>query len=294
MAPKPGKQTNLYRIKPVSGKGITVFARGAISKGARIFAEAPIIKTERKDISPFEICSAYYELDKRLKPEYYTLTDHGDLLDEGLPAMMFSVATKEMWDDVRTGKETRREMCAWYMTKCPEWKGAAPEKVEEEVTVVSIFLHNRFPIRNYEDTEDGWGVFTIAGRINRSCIPNCYVSWNTQVDMLCAHALRDIQAGEELCIAYRGLLSKGRTTRQRILKQLWGFDRKCPSCDLDTEYGNHGQARRDRIEELRNQLGSGDMIETDPDGSIMGEMLRLMDEEGIVDWIDKGEVYVFL
>jgi hypothetical protein len=138
-------------------------------------------------------------------------------------------------------------MCVWYITKCHEWKDAAPEKVEEDVTLVSIFLHNRFPIRNYEDTEDGWGVFPIAARLNHSCIPNCYVSWNTQVDMLCAHAVRDIQAGGELLLAHRGLLSKGRMTRQRILKQIRGFDCTCPACDLTTEYGKRGQANRDRI-----------------------------------------------
>jgi hypothetical protein len=104
MAPKPGKQTDRHRIKASPGKGLGVFARGAISKGARIFAEASIIKTERKYTSPLEICSAYYDLDKKLKPEYYTVTDRGDLLDEGLPEMMLSVATKEMWDKIRTGK----------------------------------------------------------------------------------------------------------------------------------------------------------------------------------------------
>ena len=49
---------------------------------------------------------------------------------------------------------------------------------------------------------EGGGIFPVASRINHSCVPNVYHSWNENLQTLTVHAIREITAGEELFTTY--------------------------------------------------------------------------------------------
>ncbi|KAL6908279.1 hypothetical protein GGI43DRAFT_379144 [Trichoderma evansii] len=48
------------------------------------------------------------------------------------------------------------------------------------------------------------GIFLEAARINHSCRPNAYKSWNENIGHLTVHTVLDIEQGEEITISYLG------------------------------------------------------------------------------------------
>ncbi|KAL2061305.1 hypothetical protein VTL71DRAFT_7578, partial [Oculimacula yallundae] len=80
-------------------------------------------------------------------------------------------------------------------------------------------------------TANHWGrdVFQLASRFNHSCIPNIHNAYNATINKETFHAIRDIEAGEELTVSYIfGIHS--RSERQAQLSK-WGFQCTCPVCE---------------------------------------------------------------
>jgi len=46
------------------------------------------------------------------------------------------------------------------------------------------------------------GIFPNVARINHSCVPNAFYSWNEAIGRLTVHAVKDIKKGEEITIHY--------------------------------------------------------------------------------------------
>lgn len=59
------------------------------------------------------------------------------------------------------------------------------------------------------------------------------------------HAIRDIEAEEELTISYIGEVTHVRTQRQAKLI-LWGFDCTCPVCE-DMPHGRRREEKRTQL-----------------------------------------------
>ncbi|KAK8102099.1 hypothetical protein PG984_015245 [Apiospora sp. TS-2023a] len=72
------------------------------------------------------------------------------------------------------------------------------------------------------------GLWPLASRMNHSCLPNCRRSFIG--DMLIVRATRDLPAGTELEISYRGGSRALTTSDQEWLKSTWGFACKCKLC----------------------------------------------------------------
>ncbi|KAI6014668.1 hypothetical protein EDC04DRAFT_2578659 [Pisolithus marmoratus] len=91
--------------------------------------------------------------------------------------------------------------------------------------------NNNFAIHSHFTTI-AHGIFPLASRLfNHSCLPNAFPKYTfdrgRQVRMSVV-AMRDIEAGEEICISYvdPALLD----TRQQIFQFTYGFTCICPSC----------------------------------------------------------------
>jgi hypothetical protein len=62
------------------------------------------------------------------------------------------------------------------------------------------------------------GLFLEASRINHSCRHNAQNTWNENIGRLTIHALRDIEAGQEITVSYLASTSEY-AERQRFLKE---------------------------------------------------------------------------
>jgi len=104
-----------------------------------------------------------------------------------------------------------------------------PESVVREI--YSRFGNNNFVIHSHLTTF-GHGVFPLASRLfNHSCLPNAaakYILSESNLPKMEVIALREISAGEEICLPYLdpALLQ----SRQQIFQLTYGFECRCPSC----------------------------------------------------------------
>lgn len=75
------------------------------------------------------------------------------------------------------------------------------------------------------------GIFLLGSRFNSSCMPNTNNNWDAESEELVFRAIKDVRAGDELCIAYGNVLA-AREKRQAEMKRKFGFVCKCEACML--------------------------------------------------------------
>ncbi|CAD6578124.1 MAG: hypothetical protein ASARMPRED_008537 [Alectoria sarmentosa] len=110
--------------------------------------------------------------------------------------------------------------------------------------LVSRFLANCFEMR-----PPGSGIFLKAARINHSCCPNAFFSWNSNLQRVTIHAMVDIPAGDEITISYIFPFFS-LETRQAVFREHYAFGCDCPACNLETLAGQSGERRRKRMDNL--------------------------------------------
>ncbi|XP_011304682.1 SET and MYND domain-containing protein 5 [Fopius arisanus] len=95
--------------------------------------------------------------------------------------------------------------------------------------------------RIYDDMEkvvgpfwnnEGSGLYSLQSSMNHSCLPNAIVEFPFSNSTLVVKALRGIQPGEEICIAYLDNceLVRTRVSRQEVLRSLYLFSCRCDRC----------------------------------------------------------------
>ncbi|KAL8769933.1 MAG: hypothetical protein Q9209_004180 [Squamulea sp. 1 TL-2023] len=134
--------------------------------------------------------------------------------------------------------------------------------------------------------------FTVAvcyniGRVNHSCLPNVYHTWNDIIGRATAHAVQDIAAGQEILTTY----TKGyqpRAERQSLLSGRWGFQCDCEACNSSSAFGKASEKRRKRLFKINHAVALHDqLLTTGPFGSAAEalvaviESAKLLQEEGI-------------
>ena len=144
------------------------------------------------------------------------------------------------------------------------------------VPPVSRYLTNSFEI-----SEKGSGVFVKAARINHSCTPNAFFTWNKNIKRVAVHAMIDIPAGREVTVSYvYPFLS--RNTRKHLLQKLYVFECDCPAC-LETPSGQLSEQRRLKMEALYIEIDKCDgTSENDQhEFKMVIDFIELAEEEGI-------------
>lgn len=100
---------------------------------------------------------------------------------------------------------------------------------------------------------DAGGIFLHGSLFNSSCVPNTNNCWDEQKQSIVFRALRDIAAGEELCISY-GNLIETRDVRRRELGEKFGFECHCAACSLSGEDLRLSDQRRETLKGLYNEI----------------------------------------
>lgn len=105
-------------------------------------------------------------------------------------------------------------------------------------------------IANCFDVEPGRsGIFLKASRVNHSCCPNDFPSWNLKLRRLTLHAVDDIPRGEEITVSYYTPFYP-LEDRQNWLREHYGFQCDCPACHLETASGQRGEQRHQKMKKL--------------------------------------------
>ncbi len=123
------------------------------------------------------------------------------------------------------------------------------------------------------------GIYPTICLINHSCLPNAHNSWNDDTKCETIHAIRFINAGEEITISYdKGGPSDSRRT---YLKDTFGFDCTCSLCSLSLPELQISDARRLQIQHLDDAIGDPDRVMKKPDDCLKDcrSLLQVLKEE---------------
>ena len=186
------------------GRGLGLFTTRNIPAYSEILREAPTVLLEPTDDLP------------QLYEQFIALRNPGS---DALQQRYLSLTHHEVPERDTRLRDKLRE------------RGFDEASVEEMVKVASIMQTNAFNV----DLGNGKGrnhraLFAQIARINHSCAPNAHVCFYPDAPArMVVHALRDLEPGEEVLIAYFSVLLS-RSERQ-TKAQKWGFTCGCSACE---------------------------------------------------------------
>ncbi|KAF7192740.1 SET domain-containing protein 5 [Pseudocercospora fuligena] len=208
-APKviPARTKNVppYEMRLSPGKGYGLFATRHIPVGTRILCEKLLLAVDPSDLT-------------NVHRKYLKLTAEERVVYDSLSCFHPSHIDFEQAANV-------------YVAMSPRYHGLSNEATETlkgEITkVMGIFSANNFILAGGNQ-----GVFARASRINHSCVPNVHHTNNPNIRRETVHAMRDIEAGEELLANYlgAGATYDPRFTRMEALRNNHGFICQCQAC----------------------------------------------------------------
>jgi len=114
----------------------------------------------------------------------------------------------------------------------------------------NIVRSNGYPLG--PNSEIG-AIFPLVARLNHSCRPNAQHAWNAARGLEVVHAVRDIQAGEEITLSY--LAGGPFSERQTRLREYFGFVCRCEPCSLPAKALEASDARLKRAQSLDDAIG---------------------------------------
>lgn len=130
----------------------------------------------------------------------------------------------------------------------------------------------------HQDGSERGAVFRLICRLNHACAPNGFAAWSSALGRQTVHAVRDIAAGDEVCLQYiGGAGSGGREQRRGRLRTQYHFECGCALCGLDGAALAQSDMRRERLATLHVALVSCAPQET---ATLAEEQLALMRAEG--------------
>lgn len=160
------------------------------------------------------------------------------LVDELLFSITQSTKTESIGENIRVALEALppEQQQQFETLCCPDLPAWTP--------LVSRYVANCFEVGVRVSA-----IFLKASRVNHSCRPNAFFSWNENLHRLTVHAIEDIPAGEEITVSYV-FPFYSLENRKKSFRDNYGFDCDCPTCQLGTTNGQRGDVCRQRMEKL--------------------------------------------
>lgn len=151
--------------------------------------------------------------------------------------------------------------------------------------IVRVYRTNAFGLET--DSSMISGICPAGARINHSCTPNVFCTFNTNLKKHTVHAIRDIGVDEELFTSYIPGSFLLRAERLESLAK-WGFVCACTACE-DSEGGQESEKRRTRMKGLDEEASEAKARFTDLSleeaahtADVLEELAGLMVEEGLL------------
>ena len=235
------------RVAVVEGKGRGVLASRKISVGETVLRELPAACVE---IEPPEGVSA-------ADPELYAAEQSWRVARQLAEAKSICDAERNLMphdDETHPIFEARRRHLDagvdWIMRKC---SGECTRTKKELKLLIAKVMLNSF----HMPRTNSQGVFTFASMFNHSNRPALAHYFDQPSNAIVVRAVRDIEEGEEMCIAYVELLAPLRSIRLE-LKAMYFFDIGCDEGLADDEldaYCIEGAASQDAISRIGDTRG---------------------------------------
>jgi hypothetical protein len=139
---------------------------------------------------------------------------------------------------------------------------------DEQGVVLATLHHSPNPPHPLQDivSLNGWGfdphpgaeyhtgIFPTYARCNHSCAPNAMARFNQATFAIEVRAVRAVKPGEELFVSYVNVL-EDRATRNRTLKEKYGFECQCRVCgEPDATKCAESDVRRAGIQSRSNTM----------------------------------------
>lgn len=255
--PKHGKTlaeqpaSNTFSVEEIPGKGIGVKATCDIASGTLLVLEAPLLLGDGPELKTAA---------RRVQEKMMSNPSH---------------SSEEAWEWKRAEYDTHLQklfaaLPAARQSEVMELHDCHAEQSKEK-TITGIWFSNSLPCGPDED--EGMLCRT-ASRFNSSCKPNVMYSWVESLGQQQVRAIRDIDAGEELCVCY---IDPRNTTaiRQRELAK---FNFTC-TCETCTSADPGSDANRARIQKLDDAVGRCGVAQPDLALKLVDELLALHEAE---------------
>ncbi|GAB7325877.1 hypothetical protein MBLNU13_g09945t1 [Cladosporium sp. NU13] len=268
----------VFELVITNGKGYGLFATDSIPRGTRILKESPLV-TISPSSSP-----------KNQGPPSLDIEELTTVLDGLSPEQ--HEACFELYHDPPAVARARKCILKAQEHVKQEMLGQKfpnAHKIESTVKLYAIYETN--VVRLGDDETSGLGVFTLASRINHSCVPNLQIHYIPETQELVAHAVRHINKGEELTINYYSVVWMPRRRRDHVFGDC-SFECACRSCT--GPQATAGQLRREAMLKLECDLAAFDRPDRYPphfgaprspqQALEVGEkLIELLKAEGIAD-----------
>ena len=212
----------MYSVDKVEGKGLGCIATKKIKKGTLILREKPsLVKVAdvNKDMNPTvlkNLIDAYVKMEVGEKEEYLTLANKYSEDSE----IGFEV------------EEDREEFVRAFTAYCDQ----IFSNLVSEITLTNIDLETAKKVYQiYQTNAFHNGVCLKMSRFNHSCSSNAEYFWNTDEQTRDLRAIRNIPAGDEITVNYRGVEIQDVNDRIQLLLKEYHFYCNCAACDISEE-----------------------------------------------------------
>ncbi|KAK8184785.1 hypothetical protein BKA81DRAFT_410927 [Phyllosticta paracitricarpa] len=196
----------MYEVRQVTGRGMAVFATRDICRGTFIMVEAPILVMENgMDASDeMQVFQQYTKLTAQDMPKYLSLYAADNFVQKAL-------------DNLRTkfeaGQVDARTMSYSKLI----------------ARVAGVARTNSYSV---QEGHFASAVFLEQSRVNHSCLYNASYDFKLERGVQALEAVRDIVAGEEITTCYTAVDGQNQSNRATILQAEYGFDCRCPLCEI--------------------------------------------------------------
>jgi hypothetical protein len=220
------------------GKGEGLFAGREFPAGRKVFEEEAVV-TLGDNATPLEVYATAQVL-RHMNDEQWklfsALSHGGDLphIDEG---------TEHSSKNDGSATNTRLDVWADAIEKaCDADILGLPAPFADLNFRTAAEDFAKFTDNCFRIADKRKGLFLDAARLNHSCVPNCWASWNPRTETLCVHAVRNIYENEELTIAYdvdianrhpdgaESVFFQSYNIRQARFRKRYGFHCDCEAC----------------------------------------------------------------
>jgi len=189
-----------FQVDSTQATGRRAVATRTIPEGTFLFAEHPVAKVQASN-------------DKLSNAAAFAV-----LLLEGRSAALRQLVG-ELCDSTPTGYVANRSSSKKLKKVL---QGVDPTAAAR---FMGIYLCNSHTMVGTEEA----GIFPLTAMLNHSCAPNCVLSADTK-GTLCVVATEEVQAGEELTVAYIELDEEPFGERQEALMESFHFTCQCDWC----------------------------------------------------------------
>lgn len=175
---------------------------------------------------------------------------------------------------------------------CHAYRGPSEHEAAAAGRDLLVFRSNAYTVPGGR-----WAMFLRLARVNHSCKPNVANAWDAARAEKVLWAVRDIAAGEEVCVTYVRLLQERDQRRHRLAQ--YGFLCACEACLGDGVVGDAARVRAGELmEELDRASGRGAIGEDGGgdghgggDEALLGkaeELARILEDQGLGDYLARA------